>query len=116
MSKQRLTIEEVIEHCERRIDRAESFFKKEKLEEMPIDGSMVKEYWEHRQVREWLIELIERRKQSEIDHVQHGKWVHIGGDEWACSSCGFVISTEGSWDQPTKKYCEECGAKMDKEE
>ena len=27
--------------------------------------------------------------------------------------CGFVITTEGSWDKPTKKYCEDCGAKMD---
>ena len=29
--------------------------------------------------------------------------------------CGFVITTEGSWDKPTKKYCEDCGAKMDGE-
>lgn len=43
----------------------------------------------------------------------HGRWVHLGGDEWCCSACGFVITTEGSWDKPTKKYCEDCGAKMD---
>ena len=30
-----------------------------------------------------------------------------------CPACGFVITTEGSWDKPTKKYCEDCGAKMD---
>lgn len=23
------------------------------------------------------------------------------------------MNTEGSWDKPTKKYCEDCGAKMD---
>lgn len=51
----------------------------------------------------------------EAEPMRHGKWLHIGGDEWACSACGFVISTDGSWDHPTKKYCEECGAKMDKE-
>lgn len=45
--------------------------------------------------------------------VVHGRWVHLGGDEWCCSVCGFVISTEGSWEKPTKKYCEDCGAKMD---
>lgn len=45
--------------------------------------------------------------------VEHGKWIHLGGDEWCCSSCGFVITTEGSWDKPTKKYCEDCGSKMD---
>ena len=45
--------------------------------------------------------------------VVHGRWAHLGGDEWCCSACGFVITTEGSWDKPTKKYCEDCGAKMD---
>ena len=46
--------------------------------------------------------------------VVHGRWEHLGGDEWCCSACGFVITTEGSWDKPTKKYCEDCGAKMDR--
>lgn len=45
--------------------------------------------------------------------VVHGRWAHLGGDEWCCSACGFVITTEGSWDKPTKKYCEDCGAMMD---
>lgn len=45
--------------------------------------------------------------------VVHARWAHLGGDEWCCSACGFVITTEGSWDKPTKKYCEDCGAKMD---
>lgn len=44
--------------------------------------------------------------------VVHGRWTHLGGDEWCCSACGFVITTEGSWDKPTKKCCEDCGAKM----
>lgn len=48
--------------------------------------------------------------------VVHGRWVHLGGDEWCCSACGFVITTEGSWDKPIKKYCEDCGAKMDGED
>ena len=47
--------------------------------------------------------------------VVHGRWMHLGGDEWCCSACGFVISTEGSWEKPTKKYCEDCGAKMEGE-
>ena len=47
--------------------------------------------------------------------VVYGRWVHLGGDEWCCSACGFVISTEGSWEKPTKKYCEDCGAKMEGE-
>lgn len=43
----------------------------------------------------------------------HGRWEHLDGDEWICTACGHVISTEGSWDFPAAKYCEECGARMD---
>lgn len=45
--------------------------------------------------------------------VRHGRWRHLGGDEWCCTVCGEVIYTEGSWEKPTHKYCHECGAKMD---
>lgn len=57
-----------------------------------------------------------REEPEEWVPVVHGWWVHLGGDEWCCSACGFVITTEGSWDKPTKKYCEDCGAKMQKVE
>ena len=41
------------------------------------------------------------------------EWNDGKKDRIYCPACGFVIATEGSWDKPTKKYCEECGAKMD---
>lgn len=50
---------------------------------------------------------------ADVAPVVHGRWAHLGGDEWCCSACGFVITTEGSWDKPTKKYCEDCSARMD---
>lgn len=50
---------------------------------------------------------------ADVATVVHARWAHLGGDEWGCSACGFVITTEGSWDKPIKKYCEDCGAKMD---
>ena len=50
---------------------------------------------------------------ADVAQVMHGEWKHIGGDEWCCTACGFVISTEGSWEKPEKKFCENCGAKMD---
>ena len=53
---------------------------------------------------------------ADVAPVVHGEWSHLGGDEWCCSACGFVITTEGSWDKPTQKYCENCGAKMDESE
>lgn len=50
---------------------------------------------------------------ADVAPVVHTRWAPLGGDEWICPACGFVITTEGSWDKPTKKYCEDCGAKMD---
>lgn len=60
---------------------------------------------------DWMEELEEDA--VDVAPVVNGKWIHLGGDEWCCSACGFVITTEGSWDKPTKKYCEDCGARMD---
>lgn len=58
-------------------------------------------------------EAIKAVPAADVAPVVHGRWAHLGGDEWCCSACGFVLTTEGSWDKPTKKYCEDCGAKMD---
>lgn len=47
-----------------------------------------------------------------------GEWCHLGGDEWCCSECGLVVSTEGSWEHPSKKgydFCYKCGMKMKQE-
>ena len=60
-------------------------------------------------------QYIEAMPAADVAQVVRGRWEHLGGDEWCCSACGFVITTEGSWDQPTKKYCEDCGAMMDGE-
>ncbi len=58
---------------------------------------------------------VDAQTAADVAPVVHGRWAHLGGDEWCCPVCGFVITTEGSWDKPTKKYCEDCGAKMDGE-
>nr|DAH89789.1 MAG TPA: Rubrerythrin [Caudoviricetes sp.] len=58
-------------------------------------------------------QYIEALPAADVAPVVYGRWAHLGGDEWCCSACGFVITTEGSWDKPTKKYCEDCGAMMD---
>lgn len=64
---------------------------------------------------ESVLEYVENLPSADVAPMVHGRWVHLGGDEWCCSACGFVISTEGSWEKPTKKYCEDCGAKMEGE-
>lgn len=62
-----------------------------------------------------MLDEVECFQPSDVAPVVYGRWAHLGGDEWCCPVCGFVITTEGSWDKPTKKYCEDCGAKMDGE-
>ena len=46
---------------------------------------------------------------------KRGEWKHDIGDKWYCSCCFNVIYTEGSWEKPTKKFCDECGADMRKQ-
>ena len=62
---------------------------------------------------ESVLEYAKNLPAADVAPVVRGRWEHLGGDEWCCSACGVVITTEGSWEKPTKKYCEDCGAKMD---
>ena len=47
--------------------------------------------------RNSLIDSISELPAADVAPVVHGRWAHLGGDEWCCSVCGFVITTEGSW-------------------
>lgn len=58
--------------------------------------------------------VIDEQPPVEAAPVVHGEWIHIGGDEWCCPVCDYVISTEGSWEKPKGKFCVECGADMRK--
>ena len=64
---------------------------------------------------ESVLEYAKNLPAADVAPVVRGRWEHLGGDEWCCSACGFVITTEGSWDKPARKYCEDCGAKMEQE-
>lgn len=54
---EKLTIDEIIGHCERKAEQYERFHKREYLEAMPLASSVMKEYWEHRQVAKYLRKL-----------------------------------------------------------
>jgi hypothetical protein len=62
---------------------------------------------------ECLEEIIDDSPTIEAEPVRHGWWHRLSGDEWNCTNCGGIICTEGSWELPTMKYCDECGARMD---
>ena len=54
---ERLSIDEIIAHCERETRIAESVFSIKSLETGDMNASFMKLYWEHRQVAEYLKEL-----------------------------------------------------------
>ena len=78
MSEIKLTIDEVIEHCGRQVTIWERQFTRGKLEKEDISNNFVKQYWEHRQVAEWLKELKEY-KQLEERGLLIRKTFELGG-------------------------------------
>ena len=61
MSEVKLTIDEVIAHCERKVDSYKSTNIEEIIEEYGLEKNFIKEYLEHKQVAEWLKELKQLR-------------------------------------------------------
>lgn len=62
---ERLTIDEIIAHCKRQTDGLERRMSAEQYETADMLNFFVQEYWEHRQVAEYLEELKEYRKAEE---------------------------------------------------
>lgn len=62
---EKLTIDEIIGHCERKTEQYERLFGKERLETTPLISSVIKEYWEHKQVAEYLKKLKEYQQLEE---------------------------------------------------
>lgn len=79
-----------------------------------IHDELMKIGWDSETAAEFLNGIPDVPK-TEYSPVEHGRWAHIGGNEWCCTNCGFIIFTEGSWEKPINKRCEECGARMDEE-
>lgn len=57
MSEIKLTIDKVIEHCDRKVKSYDSTNIDEIISKYGIEPNFVKEYLEHKQVAEWLKEL-----------------------------------------------------------
>lgn len=75
---ERLSIDEIIGHCERKVAALEDIFGEEKIAQMPIQGAAVaKEYWEHKQVADYLKEL--RTIREYVDELrtfdQHNEYI-----------------------------------------
>ena len=55
---ERLTLEEIIDHCKRKRELLEKYTRNRYFETAPIENNIVREYWEHKQVAEYLQELL----------------------------------------------------------
>jgi len=98
---EKLTIDEIIGHCERKTEQYERLFGKERLETTPLISSTIKEYWEHRQVAEYLRKLKDYENLEEQgrlvklpvenDATVHRECVHIKStcyhENYKCSEC-----------------------------
>ena len=71
---ERLSIDEIIGHCERKVAAIEDIFGEEKIAQVPIqDGAIAKKYWGHKQVAAYLRELKQLREES--------KWIPVTWSE-----------------------------------
>ena len=59
------------------------------------------------------IDDINNQPAADVAPVKHGYWSHLGGDEFCCTNCGHIVTTDGSWEHPWQNFCPNCGARMD---
>ena len=71
---ERLTIQEIIEHCKRKTEMYERNDTVEFLNTAPMINTL-KEYWEHKQVAAYLEELLKYRKLLEEGHFV--SWIPV---------------------------------------
>ena len=109
---ERLTIDEIIEHCNRRVERFESFSSRDMCENWSLDSQYGKEYWEHRQVANYLEELLQYRAIGTIEEFKALKEKSVAKKPidkmmyLECPACGDVGILDCG-------YCSVCGQKLD---
>lgn len=69
----KLTIDEIIEHCKRKTARYEHLNGVKELENADISNNFIKEYWEHRQVAGYLEELQQYRAIGTVEECREAR-------------------------------------------
>lgn len=82
------------------------------------DGSVNTIYFNSKRNAETVKHIIEvdgsnsnNATECEMEEIRHGKWIEYDNGVQTCSECG----EEHEWQDYRASYCEDCGAKMDKE-
>lgn len=104
----RLTMYEVIEHCKRKVGKIETMFRKEHLESdnCGVADMIQKEYWEHRQVAEWLEQLKSYKDAEEQGMLLRlpcpiGTTVYFIDEDWEdiyIEDSNYLFVQEGKFD------------------
>ena len=68
---ERLSIDDIITHCEEKVKQIEGYEDVEGLKIACIDTFPTKMYWEHRQAAEYLKELKEYRKLGTVEELKN---------------------------------------------
>lgn len=82
---ERVSIDEIIAHCERNVERNEKAMSKERFETGDMSSWFMKEYWEHRQVAEYLKEL-KAYRDAEEQGLLFKTPFKIGQPIWFCGN------------------------------
>lgn len=106
---ERLSIDDIIDHCERKVAALEDIFGEEKIAQVPIqDGAIAKKYWGHKQVAAYLRELKAIR---EIVTLKKPDDMDIKGEAvYLCPNCGAEINGK---DIDFIYHCCACGQAID---
>lgn len=78
---EKLSIKEIVDHCNKKVKWWEKFISREKFENRDANDSSVREYWEHRQVAEYLKELQQYRAIGNVQECREAREKAI--DEFA---------------------------------
>lgn len=94
---ERLSIKEIIDHCNRKVIWWEKLIPREKFENGDISDSGCRDYWEHRQVAEYLNELQQYRQLEEQGLLLRlpckvGDTVYEASRYWKCVMDRHVVS------------------------
>lgn len=124
----KLKIDEIIDHCKRKTKRYEELNGIKELENADISNTFIREYWEHRQVAEYLEELKQYRAIGTVEECRAAvekqkaikpKFEMNYGDFESLFSCEcgkkiIVRHNRGIMDNHNgPNYCSNCGKKWD---
>ena len=115
---ERLTIDEIIAHCERVVGRKEEINSRDFFETRDMGHYPMKEYWEHRQVAEYLEELKQYRAIGTVEELRELKEKATAKkptDVRYFGEAGYYIGlcpTCKSGNNSEYEYCGDCGQKL----